>query len=71
LACYFLANLRGADFARYRGQRLSMGRAANTVRLEIALVGQLFEIARKEWGMEGLMNPLKNIRKPGGSAPRR
>ncbi len=70
LAHYFLANLRGADFARYRDQRLAMGRAANTVRLELALVGHLFEIARKEWGMEGLMNPLKNIRKPSGSRER-
>lgn len=70
LSHYFLANLRGADFARYRDQRLAAGRAANTVRLELALVGHLFEIARKEWGMEGLMNPLKNIRKPSGSRER-
>lgn len=70
LAHYFLANLRGVDFAKYRDDRLALGRAANTVRLELALVGHLFEIARKEWGMEGLMNPLKNIRKPSGSNER-
>lgn len=70
LAHYFLANLRGADFARYRDMRLALGRASNTVRLELAIVGHLFEIARKEWGMEGLMNPLKNIRKPSGSQKR-
>lgn len=70
LAHYFLANLRGADFAKYRDDRLAMGRAANTVRLELALVSHLFEIARKEWGMEGLLNPLKNIRKPSGSNER-
>jgi len=70
LAHHFLANLRGADFARYRDDRLAVGRAANTVRLELALVSHLFEIARKEWGMEGLMNPLKNIRKPSGSHER-
>lgn len=40
------------------------------MRLELALVSHLFEIARKEWGMEGLMNPLKNIRKPSGSDER-
>ena len=70
LAHHFLANLRGADFARYRDDRLAVGRAANTVRLELALVSHLFEIARKEWGMEGLMNPMKNIRKPSGSNER-
>ena len=70
LAHYFLANLRGADFAKYRDDRLAIGRAANTVRLELALVSQMFEIARKEWGKEGLMNPLKSIRKPSGSNER-
>lgn len=62
LAHHFLAYLRGADFAKYRDDRLAAGRAPNTVRLELALVSHLFEIARKEWGMEGLMNPFKNIR---------
>lgn len=62
-----LANLRGADFATYRDARRAAGRAENTIRLELALIGHLFEMARKEWGMEGLMNPLKNIRKPSGS----
>lgn len=70
LAHYFLGNLRGTDFARYRDDRLGQGRAQNTVRLELALVSHLFEIARKEWGMEGLLNPLKNIRKPSGSQER-
>lgn len=65
-----LANLKGADFARYRDQRRAQGRAENTIRLELQLVSHLFEIARKEWGMEGLMNPLKNIRKPSVSVAR-
>lgn len=33
-------------------------------------MSHLYEIARKEWGMEGLMNPLKTIRKPSVSASR-
>ena len=65
-----LANLRGADFAQYRDARREQGRAENTIRLELALVSHLFEIARKEWGMESLLNPLKNIRKPSGSRER-
>lgn len=65
-----LANLKGADFARYRDQRRAQGKAENTIRLELQLVSHLYEIARKEWGMEGLMNPLKNIRKPSVSAAR-
>lgn len=70
MAANFLANLRGTDFAKYRDDRLAEGLAPNTVRLELALVSHMFEIARKEWGMEGLLNPLKNIRKPSGSRER-
>lgn len=33
-------------------------------------MSHLYEITRKEWGMEGLLNPLKNIRKPSVSAAR-
>ncbi|MFL9959710.1 tyrosine-type recombinase/integrase [Paraburkholderia sediminicola] len=65
-----LASLRGADFAKYGDGRRSSGRAENTIRLELQIVSHLFEIARKEWGMEGLMNPSKNIRKPSGSQAR-
>lgn len=69
--CYrTLANLKGADFARYRDDRRAQGRAENTIRLELQLISHLYEIARKEWGMEGLMNPLKNIRKPSASSAR-
>ncbi|MNR11490.1 site-specific tyrosine recombinase XerC [compost metagenome] len=38
--------------------------------MELQLVSHLYETARKEWGMEGLLNPLQNIRKPSGSAAR-
>ena len=69
--CYrTLANLKGADFATYRDKRREAGRAENTIRLELQLISHLFEIARKEWGLESLSNPLKNIRKPAGSRAR-
>lgn len=69
--CYrTLANLKGVDFARYRDARREQGRAENTIRLELQIISHLFELARKEWGMEGLSNPLKNIRKPSGSSAR-
>lgn len=70
LAFRTLANLRGVDFANYRDARRTDGRAENTIRLELQVISHLYEIARKEWGMEGLLNPLKNIRKPSGSRAR-
>lgn len=69
--CYrTLTNLKGADFAVYRDKRREAGRAENTIRLELQIISHLYEIARKEWGMESLVNPLNNIRKPGGSRAR-
>ena len=65
-----LADLRGKDFAEYRDARRDNGRAENTIRLELQLISHLFELARKEWGFEGLQNPLKNIRKPSGARSR-
>lgn len=70
LAKRFLATLRGVDFAKYRDTRMDSGRAAATVRQELQVISHLFETARKEWGMEGLLNPLKNIRKPSASNER-
>lgn len=70
LAHRTLANLRGTDFAKYRDDRRAAGRAENTIRLELQVIRHLFEIARKEWGMEGLPTPVDNIRKPSGSKAR-
>ncbi|MHB1926871.1 MAG: hypothetical protein ACYCRD_06350 [Leptospirillum sp.] len=49
---------------QYRDEKISEGSAANTARLNLAIISHLFEIARKEWGMEGLANPVKSIRVP-------
>lgn len=70
LAHRYLASFRGADFAQYRNVRRADGRAENAIRLELGLVSNLFEIAQKEWGLESLLDPLNNIRKPSGSRER-
>lgn len=64
LALRSLASIRGADMASYRDQRLSEGLAAATVRRELALISHVFTIARKEWRMESLSNPVELIRQP-------
>jgi len=70
LSLRFLSALRGADFAKYRDERRAEGKAENTVRLELALISHVFEIARREWGMEGLRNPIRNISMPSSSNKR-
>lgn len=49
---------------RYRDDRLAQGKANNTVRLELALLGHLFNVAIKEWHIGLVYNPVANIRKP-------
>ena len=71
---YALAGISSELVAAYRDSRLAgedrvkdgkpRPRAANTVRLELALLGHLFTIAIKEWGIGLMVNPVLNIRRP-------
>ncbi|SDE27386.1 tyrosine-type recombinase/integrase [Kordiimonas lacus] len=70
IAGYSLSKLKGSDFARYRDGRLSEGRSPSTVRLELAIISHLFNMARREWGYEGLNNPIQDIKMPGHSKAR-
>jgi len=70
LAYKTLAAIRGRDLAAYRAWREDKGAASNTIRLELALIGHLYTVARRRWGMEGLINPVQNIEMPRGSSAR-
>jgi integrase len=70
LAARFLPAIKGADLAKHRDERRADGKAENTIRLELALLSQLYETARREWGMESLVNPVRNMRVPTGSKQR-
>ncbi len=70
LAARPLASVRSADLAKFRDEWRKAGKAENTIRLELALLSHLFEVARREWGMEGLQNPVKAITLPGPSRKR-
>ncbi len=64
LGDYALAALTPEIVSRYRDDRLRKGKANNTVRLELALLGHLFTVAIREWGLGLVYNPVANIRKP-------
>lgn len=70
LAFRFLSQLRGADFAKHRDERRAEGRAENTIRIELALISKLFKTAARDWGMEGLRNPIDSLTMPGPSNKR-
>jgi len=49
--------------ASYRDERLESV-SPNTVRIELALLSNLFNIAEREWSYNGLDNPVRHISKP-------
>ncbi|MHB1514478.1 MAG: site-specific integrase [Acidiferrobacteraceae bacterium] len=64
IATMFLAAIRGKDIAAFRDALAADGRAANTIRLHLSMISRLFNVARREWGLESLRNPIELVRKP-------
>lgn len=63
LANFYMASIRGTHLAAFRDERLAEAKPATVVR-EMAILSHVFNVARKEWGMENLSNPLEVVRKP-------
>jgi integrase len=81
LGKYSLAALTPEIISKFRDLRLAgddrkdehgkpRPRANNTVRLDLALLGHLFSVAIKEWGVGLPSNPVFNIRRPSPGAGR-
>ena len=68
LARRFVAGVRGVDIARWRDERLRKVTPA-TVKRDLVLLGHVFEVARKEWGID-VLNPVRDIKLPPGGRPR-
>ncbi|WP_162497802.1 tyrosine-type recombinase/integrase [Paraburkholderia dokdonensis] len=58
-----LATIRSADVAKLRDVWLKDYKPATVLR-RLALLSHVFNVARKEWGMESLLNPVELVRKP-------
>jgi len=58
-----LATIRSVDVAQLRDRWLKDYKPATVLR-RLAVLSHVFSIARKEWGMEGLSNPVELVRKP-------
>lgn len=70
LASKSLAAITSSDLAEYRDERIASGVTPATTRLDLAIISHLFTVAGKEWRMDGLNNPCKNLRMPKGSSSR-
>jgi integrase len=75
LGKYSLAAVTAEVAAKFRDARLAgedrknasgvpLPRSNDTVRLDLALLGHLFTVAIKEWGIGLVANPVMNIRRP-------
>lgn len=69
LADVYVDKVDGVAIAKYRDERLKVV-AANTVRLELALLSVVFEQCRREWGYP-VANPVREIRMPKPGQPRK
>lgn len=59
-----LLQIGSHDLAKFRNDRLAEGAAANSVRLDLAVISHLFTIAAKEWGFTDLQNPVLHLTLP-------
>jgi integrase len=64
IASKLMAAIRTKDIADFIKERESDGVKPNTIRLDLAILSRLFEVAATDWGMESLINPVKRARKP-------
>ncbi|ARL50264.1 site-specific integrase [Burkholderia pseudomallei] len=58
-----VALIRSADLAKIRDDWLKVYKPATVLR-RLAVLSHVFNVARKEWGMESLSNPVELLRKP-------
>jgi integrase len=63
LGLYTLAQTTPDKVAAYRDRRLKLV-SPHSVRIELALLSHLFNIARREWGVGQIENPVSVIEKP-------
>jgi integrase len=68
LAKRVIASIRGVDIARYRDERLQRIKPGS-LRRELTILSQLFEVSRKEWGIN-VHNPVRDIKLPADNGAR-
>lgn len=59
-----LVDITPSDVAEFRNRRKAAGKSANTIRLELMLLSNLFTVARTEWKLARLPNPVADTKKP-------
>ena len=64
IADKFMSAVRSKDIANFIKEREAEGVSSNTIRIDLAMLSRLFNVARSDWGMESLHNPVEGVSKP-------
>jgi integrase len=64
IASKTLAAIRGKDIADLIREREAEGMSGGTIRHDLALLSNLYNLAIRDWGMESLRNPVTLVTKP-------
>ncbi len=64
VASLIMAHIRSKDIADFIKERQAEGVSGNTIRLDLAILSKLFNLAVSDWGMESLSNPVAKVSKP-------
>ena len=64
LAKLAMARVRSADVASQRDAWAAAGHAPATIVRRLAVLSRVFNVARREWGMESIANPVEAVTKP-------
>ncbi len=64
IASRALSRIRGHDLALIRDQWVKRGFKPGTIVRRFAILSHVFTVARREWGMESLGNPIHDVRMP-------
>ena len=64
IATKFMAAIRSKDIAEFIKEREAEGVTGNTVRLDLAIISRVFNVAAASWGMESLRNPVSKVPRP-------
>ena len=58
----FISTIQGKDVVAFIKSRAAGGAGPHTIRLDLALLSHLFNVARTAWGMESPSNPVELVR---------
>ncbi|WP_423855973.1 site-specific integrase [Acidithiobacillus montserratensis] len=61
LAPLYLGAIQGKHVANYRDELLAEGYKPATIKRRLAILSHLYVIADKEWGIDGLVNPVPRV----------